>query len=132
MRAHADADIRASATSVAQSLTEYRAAAGGGSASSSSNTPIQRESILADFLSNFESCAARTPDQVLASYRAYDMLVGSSIIVMPKKREDVASYYTARAIDYSKDGYLIVEREDGQREELLAEEVSIRPNKQQT
>ena len=67
------------------------------------------------------------PADVLAVYQQYDMLLGRTVVVMPKKREDTASYYEAKAVGYAPAGYLIVER-NGQREELVAEEVTIRPS----
>jgi len=48
---------------------------------------------------------------------------------MPNKKEDPSTYYYAKAVEYSEEGYLVVEPVKGttKRVTLSAEEVSIRP-----
>jgi biotin-(acetyl-CoA carboxylase) ligase len=129
MHAHPDSSLASTATSVVQSLSDFLASSPehASLASTAPGGAISRESILAAFLGYFEAYAKMPPTDVLAVYEQYDMLLGRTVIVMPKKREDTASYYEAKAIAYAPEGYLIVER-NGQREELVAEEVTIRPS----
>jgi biotin-(acetyl-CoA carboxylase) ligase len=130
MHGHPDPALRASATSVQQALHDWRAASVSASSSPTPLAALSRELLLAHFLHAFESCAGMSATQVQAEYRRYDMLVGRTITVMPKKREDAKSYFDAKAIGYSEEGFLIIENAAGRYEELIAEEVTIRPTKE--
>lgn len=138
MHSHPDAALRESATSVSQALRDYlssSAAAASASSSSSSSPPaasatsIRREFLLASFVSRLDQLSPLSLPSVLTLYERYDMLLGHRIVVMPRKREDTESYYEAKAVGYSPDGYLCVQTDAGERKELVAEEVSIRPAK---
>jgi len=89
---------------------------------------VSRELILSQFCNNFEQSLKFAASEVLANYKEYDMLTGQTIIVMPKKKEDLSSYYKAIAIGISNSGNLIV-RPIGEQKDisLIAEEVTIRP-----
>jgi BirA family biotin operon repressor/biotin-[acetyl-CoA-carboxylase] ligase len=89
------------------------------------STAISRELLLASFCNMFEMLMSEDFNKVLMSYKHYDILVGNEITIMPKKKEDTSSYYTAKAIGYSQFGNLMI-RVNGEEKELVAEEVSIR------
>ncbi|GAB5362274.1 hypothetical protein AAMO2058_000783400 [Amorphochlora amoebiformis] len=91
------------------------------------NVQIEREAFLAEVCENLESLAMLSRVGLMKKYEKYDMLVGNDIIVMPNKKEDPTSYYDAKAVGYSKSGYLLVKLPDGNIKTLSAEEVSIRP-----
>ena len=136
LRSHLDPSLRQSATSVSQSLSDHQRSLAVMKSSSSSSLPSPfvpptREQLLADFLEEFEQCARKTFEEIRNDYRRYDLLLGQTITVMPKKREDTSSYYEAKAVDYSENGHLVIQLADGRREELVAEEVTIRPAQKQ-
>eukprot|EP01130_Rhizamoeba_saxonica_P007267 TRINITY_DN2935_c0_g3_i2.p1 TRINITY_DN2935_c0_g3~~TRINITY_DN2935_c0_g3_i2.p1 ORF type:complete len:129 (-),score=35.27 TRINITY_DN2935_c0_g3_i2:124-510(-) len=87
---------------------------------------IDREKFLADFCNELERLLTLQFSDILELYRHYDLLVGKNIVIMPKKRESPEREY-AKAVAISDEGVLIVEYEDGTTKELIAEEVSIRP-----
>lgn len=92
---------------------------------------IKRENFLADICSRLEALIALDQSGVMTLYKQFDLLLGQEILVMPKKREDVSSYYGATALDFTKEGYLLV-RPDSDKDRVMklsAEEVSIRPPK---
>jgi len=64
--------------------------------------------------------------EVLEIYKSHDILVGKRIIIMPKKMEN-PEREEAEAIGFSEDGTLQVKLASGKEQELLSEEVSIRP-----
>lgn len=131
MHSHPDPTLRDSATSVQQALADWRASSSSSSAAATTSAaplvPVTRESVLASFLLSFESLIGRSASAVQAEYARYDLLLGRTVVVMPKKREDTTAYYTARAIEFSPEGFLVVETEAGERQVLVAEEVTIRP-----
>ena len=109
----ADAELRASATSVRN--------AGGGA-------EVSRERLLGAFCNELEALLPLSMRDVLAFYRDLDCLVGADVVVMPKKKEDRASWYAARALAFTEEGYLVVSRcSDGEEVRLIAEEVSVKP-----
>jgi biotin-(acetyl-CoA carboxylase) ligase len=76
----------------------------------------------------FCKCVTQDWNNVRAIYAQYDLLVGNTVTVMPKKKEDSGSFYTAKAVGFHKDGFLQVQvsGEDAVRN-LIADEVTIRP-----
>lgn len=60
-------------------------------------------------------------------YKRYDILLGNQIIVMPKRMEHESSYFEATALDYEKQGFLVVRTNQGMIKTLSGEEVSVRP-----
>lgn len=80
-------------------------------------------------MTHLDAVSPQSLSSVLSLYERYDMLLGQRIVVMPRKREDTESYYEATAVGYSPDGYLVVQTDAGERTELVAEEVTIRPAK---
>jgi len=128
MRNHPDPQLREGATSVAQALSEWKQQQQASAASSPTPVvPLSRERLLAYFASSLEALASQDFEGILSLYRKFDMLLGQRIVVMPRKREHAESYYEAQATGYSEDGYLVVQTDDGQTKELVAEEVTIRP-----
>jgi biotin-(acetyl-CoA carboxylase) ligase len=123
MRTDVDESVRTSATSIQQAIDAYRASM----PSVPVARPISRESVLISLLTNYESLSKLSFDGILLEYARYDMLVGQTIIVMPRKKEDAASFYEARAKGFSEEGYLIVVNGKGETVELVAEEVTVRP-----
>jgi len=146
-----DEEMRGSATSV---YLEAQARTGTTSCDSSSTSSsklslINREEFLARFCNELERLLSMPQEEVMELYKKYEMLVGKEVVVMPKKREDASSHYTATAIGYSEAGHLRVridkpesqkiagwkqvEVADGETRaeapevELVSEEVSIRP-----
>eukprot|EP00466_Bigelowiella_natans_P006367 jgi/Bigna1/74173/fgenesh1_pg.28_\ len=102
---------------------------------------VSREAFLAHLCSSLEKLMLLERDALMAVYHKFDLLLGNEIVVMPNKKEDPSSYYMAEAVQYSKEGYLIVrpysapgaaKPGSGQGQQLRtlsAEEVSIRPHK---
>jgi len=89
---------------------------------------IEKEALLADICSSLEKLISLDRKELMKIYGEYDMLVGKQITVMPNKREDKSTYYNAKAIGFSPEGYLIIQR-GSEKKTLSAEEVSIRPDK---
>lgn len=89
---------------------------------------VRREEVLAKVLNNLEEILELDSKDIIDEFSKYDMLSGNNIIVMPKKKEDESSYYNAKAIGLDENGYLMIELENGERNVLYHEEVSIRPS----
>ena len=107
-----DEELRATATSV-------RTARGGGE--------VQRETLLAAFCNALERLMGLSMAGVLAEYAELDCLVGHEVTVMPKRKEDRTSWYEAKAVGFTEEGYLRVQRaSDGEEVRLIADEVSVR------
>lgn len=86
------------------------------------------ESVLASICNHLEDLLPRPMDYVLARYKAYDMLIGQEVLVMPKKREHPLRV-EATAIGFTNEGYLQVKiKSTGELETLSSEEVTIRPS----
>ena len=60
-------------------------------------------------------------EQLLEEYRIYSVIMGRTISVV-----GAAGEFTGKALDFSKDGSLLVQRDDGRIENLWAGDVSIR------
>lgn len=92
------------------------------------NAPVSREEIFAQICAEFERLLTLSNTAVINEYKKYDMLIGKSIIIMPKRREH-PERVEAVALDLDpQTGFLIVRLPDGSTKSLTAEEVSIRPN----
>ena len=110
-----DEELRANATSV-------RTARGVGEGE------VQREALLAAFCNALEGLLGLSMAGVMAEYVQLDCLVGRDVTVMPKRKEDRSSWYDAKALGFTDDGYLRVRRQsDGEEVRLIADEVSVRP-----
>jgi biotin-(acetyl-CoA carboxylase) ligase len=85
-----------------------------------------RELLLATICNELESILLLSMSEMLLIYTKYDLLLNQQVIVMPKKKEDTSSYFTATAIGLNNDGYLQIKKSDGSITTLVSEEVSIR------
>lgn len=82
---------------------------------------------MAIFCNNFELLMALPHSDVVQHYIPYDMLVGSTVIVMPKKKEDTSANYNALVVGFDEQGQLLIKKENDETEiALLSEEVTIR------
>lgn len=113
MQANPDTSVRETATSLFNATGRY----------------ISREALLAAICNHLERLLLQYTSvrDILPEYTKYDMLQGQTVVVMPKKREDTASYYDALCIGYTQDGYMRVKLQSGEEKILVSEEVSIRP-----
>jgi len=88
---------------------------------------IDRELLLATICNNYEELLGSSFSSILIKYRSYDCLVGNRITVMPKRREDSTSYYSAKAVGFTEEGFLLAQKDnDNQTFPLIAEEVTVR------
>jgi len=86
-----------------------------------------REKVLADFLFHLETNMAHSMEIVLADYISRDILRGKEVVVMPKKVES-PERKNARAVGFSKEGFLMVIYEGTtETQVLVSEEVTVRP-----
>ena len=88
--------------------------------------PIQRVQILADYLKNmedlYETVLREGFGPVLDEWRTYSDTIGQAVkVIAPDKT------YFGTAVDIDKEGLLIVKKEDGTMEKVIAGDVSIRP-----
>ena len=88
--------------------------------------PIQRVQILADYLKNmedlYETVLREGFGPVLDEWRKYSDTIGQEVkVIAPDKT------YFGTAVDIDKEGLLIVKKEDGTMEKVIAGDVSIRP-----
>lgn len=88
--------------------------------------PVQRVQILADYLKNIEELYEVAITQgfgpVFAEWRKYSNTIGQAVkVIAPDKT------YFGTAVDIDEDGLLIVRKEDGTLEKVIAGDVSIRP-----
>jgi len=121
-----DDTLKTSAISISNAIQQQQQ-----SSSSSSPSVVSREALLAFIMNHLEHLLSLPFNALLNAYREWDCVVGHTVVVMPRKREDAASYYEADAVGYSEEGYLIVRRNEaqggtGKEQQLVAEEVSIR------
>ena len=87
-----------------------------------------REALLAHFCNALEVLMGWSMAMVLKEYRELDCLIGKDVTVMPKRKEVKDSWYEAKAVGFTEEGYLVVRRAgDGEEVRLIAEEVSVRP-----
>jgi len=86
---------------------------------------VSRECVLAAVLNNLEQLLDSPLAAILAGYEQFDRLVGNSIVVMPKKREDELRE-SGLALGFATNGLLHVKIGDEDRT-LAAEEVTVRP-----
>ena len=88
--------------------------------------PIQRVQILADYLKNmedlYETVLREGFGPVLDEWRTYSDTIGQEVkVIAPDKT------YFGTAVDIDNEGLLIVKKEDGTMEKVIAGDVSIRP-----
>ncbi len=88
--------------------------------------PIQRVQILADYLKNiedlYETVLKNGFGPVLEEWRKYSDTIGQAVkVIAPDKT------YFGTAVDIDEEGLLIVKKEDGTLEKVIAGDVSIRP-----
>ena len=88
--------------------------------------PIQRVQILADYLKNiedlYETVLKNGFGPVLEEWRKYSDTIGQAVkVIAPDKT------YLGTAVDIDEEGLLIVKKEDGTLEKVIAGDVSIRP-----
>ena len=88
--------------------------------------PIHRVQILADYLKNleelYETACREGFGPVFAEWRKYSNTIGQAVKVMAMDK----TYY-GTAVDIDDNGLLIVKRDDGTLEKVIAGDVSIRP-----
>lgn len=87
---------------------------------------FSRSEIAAEIMNCFEEdyhIFLKTCDLsgLLEAYRRFSVTVGNQVRVMDRKGE-----YTGRALDVDSVGQLLVEKEDGSRVKVFADEVSVR------
>jgi BirA family biotin operon repressor/biotin-[acetyl-CoA-carboxylase] ligase len=85
--------------------------------------PVDRESLLAGVCNELESALERPAAQLLETYRQLSLVLGRRVLVAPLAAEP----YEALAAAIGHDGALVVEKDDGSRETVLAADVSLRP-----
>ena len=88
--------------------------------------PIRRVQILADYLKNVETLYEIAIKEgfgpIFALWRKYSDTIGQAVkVIAPDK------IYFGTAVDIDDDGLLIVKKEDGTLEKVIAGDVSIRP-----
>ena len=88
--------------------------------------PIQRVQILADYLKNLEELYTLACKEgfgpVFDEWRKYSNTIGQAVkVIAPDKT------YFGTAVDIDENGLLIVKRDDGITEKVIAGDVSIRP-----
>ena len=88
--------------------------------------PIQRVQILADYLKNLEElytvACKEGFNPVFDEWRKYSNTIGQAVkVIAPDKT------YFGTAVDIDENGLLIVKRDDGITEKVIAGDVSIRP-----
>lgn len=88
--------------------------------------PVERVQILADYLKNMEELYETVITQgfgpVFDEWRKYSNTIGQAVrVIAPDKT------YFGTAVDIDEDGLLIVKKEDGTLEKVIAGDVSIRP-----
>jgi biotin-[acetyl-CoA-carboxylase] ligase BirA-like protein len=87
---------------------------------------LSREAILAYVCNRLEKLLALSFDAVVDEYHKHDRLVGKSILVMPKGKEEQSGRYKATVTGFNNWGSLLVSH-NGEEEALLATEVTIQP-----
>lgn len=85
--------------------------------------PVQRETLLAAVCNRLESMLLPSEDPLIVEYRQLSMIIDQDVNVATAAGET----YRARAISIADDGALVVQRENGVIETVLAADVSIRP-----
>lgn len=110
-------------------LQDLTANASATSLASLAMQPVSREVVLATFCNEVERLMGLSTEAVLAEYRAHDLLLGRTIRVHHKTREEAhPDDYDAEALGVDGQGMLKVRRLDGGAEAALSgEEVSITP-----
>ncbi len=88
--------------------------------------PIRRVQILADYLKNiedlYETALKEGFKPVLDEWRKYSDTIGQAVkVIAPDKT------YFGTAVDIDEEGLLVVKKEDGTLEKVIAGDVSIRP-----
>ena len=85
---------------------------------------VERESVLANICNRFEDLLQRDMSDVLNVYASHSLIIGRTIIVKPKRREDPEGY-EAQAIGFTKEGMLQIKV--GEEVKILSgEEVMVR------
>ena len=88
--------------------------------------PVERVQILADVLDNledlYESVLQNGFAPVLAEWRKYSCTLGQQVKVIAPDET-----YCGLAVDIDENGLLVVKKEDGTTEKVIAGDVSIRP-----
>ena len=90
---------------------------------------VSREEVLASVCNEIERLMQLTLNQVMAEYKAFDMLVGTVVRVHHKSREESsAADYDAEVLGYTEEGYLTVRNTVTRiSKNLSGEEISISP-----
>lgn len=88
--------------------------------------PISRVELLTDILANMETLYEKVLQSgfkpVLEEWKLYSSTLGQQVKVIAPDQ----TYY-GKAVDIDEDGLLLVQREDGRTERVIAGDVSIRP-----
>eukprot|EP00056_Hartaetosiga_gracilis_P000386 m.38114 g.38114 ORF g.38114 m.38114 type:complete len:339 (+) comp10183_c0_seq2:32-1048(+) len=93
-----------------------------------SGCEVNREEVLAKFCNHLERLMGLTISNVLDEYNAMDLMKGKQVFVFEKSvGEKSEGDYEAEACGILPDGSYQVKRSDGEKVELMVEEVSIRP-----
>lgn len=88
--------------------------------------PVSRVKLLADVLANLEELYAKVLQEgfqpVLAEWKKYSSTLGQQVKVIAPDQT-----YCGEAVDIDDEGLLLVRRQDGTMERVIAGDVSIRP-----
>lgn len=84
---------------------------------------IQRETLLAAICNRLEPLLVPSEDPLMQEYRGLSMVLDQPVTISTPAGET----YPATAISISDDGSLVVQRANGDLEEVLAAEVTLRP-----
>lgn len=87
---------------------------------------LSRTELTAEVLNCFEEDYRRfleTEDlsQLLEQYIQFSATIGREVRILAPGKE-----YEARAVDIDRNGHLLVEKKDGERTKVFADEVSVR------
>ncbi len=86
--------------------------------------PVQREPLLAAICNRIEAILLPSEDPLIVEYRNLSMIIDQNVRVSPANGEA----FFARAIAIADDGALVVQRENGEIETVVAADVSVRPD----
>ncbi len=85
--------------------------------------PTDREALLAAICNALEAAIALPPAEAAARYRVLSMILGRRVVISPT----AGPPYDARAESIADDGTLLVVRDSGERLDVHAADVSVRP-----
>ncbi len=85
------------------------------------NKNIDRNKLIGSIVNNLFLVLAKPPIEVIKEYRKYSNVLNKLVTVIKPTIQ-----YSARVLEITDEAHLIVELEDGSKEELLSGEISLR------